>query len=86
MGIKFKLGQVVVTPGIQDLEIPYNELYKLLNRHQTGDWEGIQKEECERALKDNGMILSEYKYNDTKIWIITEWDRSVTTLLLPEEY
>lgn len=86
MGIKFNLGRVVATLGIQDLEIEQNELLSFLYRHQIGDWNGEQKQENERALKENRRILSEYKYKDQKIWIITEWNRSVTTILLPEEY
>lgn len=89
---RFDLGQVVATPGAQaalegSKETP--ELY--LARHGGGDW---GEEMCEsdkalndRALVDGDRLMSAYKLKDgTKIWIITECDRSVTTLLLPEEY
>ena len=60
-------------------------------KHINGDWGDLCKED--KALNDsalangNDRILSSYtNENDVKIWIITEWDRSVTTILFPEEY
>ncbi len=61
-----------------------------LLRHLTGDWGELceeDKQANEAALKYHLRILSAYHLTDgTKIWLITEWDRSVTTILLPEEY
>lgn len=62
-----------------------------LNAHMQGDW-GIVGDE-DKASNDEGLtpenqdrLLSAYMVGDVKIWIITEWDRSVTTILLPDEY
>lgn len=62
----------------------------LLNRHQHGDWGDIPPEDRdhnERALADGGRLMSVYALSTGAIiWIITELDRSVTNVLLPEEY
>lgn len=63
----------------------------LLLRHQLCDWGDLEKEDkCtnDEALKSGGRLLSSYNVHgpDHRDWIITEWDRSVTTILLPEEY
>lgn len=86
---KFKLGKVVVTRGVLD---NHSEVFQVecLNRHAQCDWGNVPEEDAlenENALKHGNRILSSYK--DTKgeeLWIITEWDRSATTLLLPSEY
>lgn len=68
---------------------------KCLHRHQTCDWGDMPEEDKqsnEDALLGEGRIFSGYiipeaiKGNGKKIWIITEWDRSVTTILYPSEY
>ena len=86
---KFSLGQTVATPNAL-ASIPDDEILLALSRHVQGDWGKLDKEdldENERALKNGGRLLSRYITN-TKIvfWIITEHDRSVTTILLPEDY
>jgi hypothetical protein len=62
----------------------------LLTRHLSGDWGEIPKDDAkanQEALKNGDRIMSGYPLEDgTRIWIITEWDRSVTTFLLPDEY
>lgn len=87
----FPLGQILLTPGTQELLAEMPETKRApLTRHVTGDWsemsEGDQEEN--RFSVDKPLrIFSSYKLaDDTKIWIITEADRSATTLLLPEEY
>jgi hypothetical protein len=91
--MKFKLGQIVATPGaLNALEVTGETAQTYINRHNSGDWGDLDEED--RAANDAALILGEeqrilsaYKLSDgTKIWIITEWDRSVTTILLPEEY
>jgi len=87
----FVLGQVVSTPGALEAMEPYPGLgMKLLARHATGDWGDIDAEDAaenDHSVKEGFRILSAYKTPDgTRIWIITEADRSVTTFLLPEEY
>lgn len=87
----FLLGQVVATPGaVEALEQARQNAIEFLERHQGGDW-GIVPEEDKvansLAVKGNSRILSAYRLTtNVKIWVITEADRSVTTLLLPEEY
>ena len=64
--------------------------FELLHRHVTGDWGDLEdedKKENELSVKEGFWILSAYSLEtDVKVWIITEWDRSVTTILLPGEY
>jgi hypothetical protein len=91
---KFKLGQVVMTPGAAELmtrftlktgESPLVFLY----RHLRGDWGDVcphDKQLNDWAVRDNSRILSSYNTPVGKLWIITEADRSATTLLLPDEY
>jgi hypothetical protein len=91
---KFKLGQVVSTRGVNDLIAEDQKFAKFvldsLSRHANGDWGDMcqeDKAENERALVDGNRIFSAYKSDDLpKIWIITEWDRSATTILFPDEY
>ena len=87
----FSLGQVVATPGaLAALEEAGQHPFVFLSRHVTGDWGELvaeDKEENQRALEHGNRIFSSYlTAKNTKIWVITEWDRSVTTLLLPSEY
>jgi hypothetical protein len=89
--ILFKPGQVVATPGaIETMENNNCQSLDLLIRHLSGDWGEIPKEDVKannEAIKNGDRILSGYPLEDgSRIWIITEWDRSVTTFLLPEEY
>lgn len=85
----FPLGQVVATPDALKL-VPPEVLLQWLHRHQAGDWGDVGPEDRaanDRALTDGDRLLSAYLTDGgTKVWIITEWDRSVTTVLLPEEY
>ena len=92
----FPLGRVVMTANLQHglvETLPESweyELKAMIDRHVGGDWGDL--EECDReqknkALKDGGRIFSAYHASDgTKLYIITEWDRSYTTALLPADY
>ena len=87
----FSLGQTVATPGaLQALEEIGQSAGEFLVRHARGDWGCLcdeDKQTNDEAVADDLRILSAYRLNDgTKIWIITEADRSSTTILLPEEY
>jgi hypothetical protein len=87
----FQLGQVVATPGaLEALKAAGDDLAAYLNRHAVGDWGDLDeadKRENELSVARGLRLLSAYRLsNDTKIWIITEADRSATTLLLPSEY
>lgn len=89
--ILFQLGQVVATPGaIEALDQTAVDGWALLHRHQTGDWGDVPNEDAEenmRSVNRGWRILSSYPLNDElRLWIITEADRSSTTMLLPEEY
>ena len=86
-----KLGQVVATPGALDaMEKSGETPLVFLSRHASGDWGDVDAEDKQandRAVEDGERLLSAYKTKlGTKLWVITEWDRSVTTLLLPDEY
>lgn len=87
----FDLGQVVATPGaLSALEEAVQAPVGLLARHITGDWGDLVDEDREandQALREGSRLLSAYHLaTGVKVWVITEWDRSVTTLLLPDEY
>mgnify|MGYP000297043750 CR=1 FL=1 len=92
----FKLGQVVITASIEILrkdeqsELSSTDLSKLLYRHQCGDDGDVGAEDHEanqQAIKQGDLrIMSVYKLDTITVWIITEHDRSYTTVLLPEDY
>jgi hypothetical protein len=87
----FPAGQIVATPGaLALLEQTHRSPLELLARHLRGDWGELcqdDKTENELSLKHGFRLMSSYQVTDAeKLWIITEADRSVTTLLLPAEY
>lgn len=86
---KFQLGQVVITAGAKE-SLNRIDITNALNRHTAGDWGELDPEDKEindQAVIDPAMILSAYRSIDkTKFWIVTEANRSVTTVLLPSEY
>ncbi len=92
---KFKLGQLVVTHGIDDRmndDSTFRRfIFSALDWYMDADWGDTCKEDKEQndeALKNGERILAVYIFPKTgdKIWIITEADRSVTTILFPDEY
>jgi len=88
---KFSLGRIVATPGaLEALEEANQNPFEFLERHQAGDWGELcedDKSENEFSLKNGFRILSAYRtLHVVKVWVITEADRSVTTLLVPHEY
>ena len=90
-GIKFSPGRIVATPGaLAALEASGEAPVPYLARHIAGDWGNVDEHdhhENELSPIHGFRLLSAYTLNSgTKIWIITEADRSVTTVLLPEEY
>ena len=87
----FPLGQIVATPGaLAALEASGQTPFEFLVRHNAGDWGDLVEEdrrENARALRHGSRLFSAYKLKDgSKLWVITEHDRSVTTLLTPMEY
>lgn len=97
---KFKTGVIMVTNTIKNtmIENPIFSLFcqECLEKHSSGDWGDLEeddKESNDYSLENGGRIFSSYKFpdglkiqNEEKIWIITEWNRSATTLLFPSEY
>ena len=97
MAIRFQLGKVVMTRGVAEIAGRTN-LRGYLIRHSQGDWGTVcseDKKANDQAVRDGDRILSAYPidpaqpckgHGENVVWIITEADRSVTTLLLPDEY
>lgn len=85
----FKLGRLVTTPNAQDT-LPQEEVFRAIQRHQAGDWGEMEPEDRvanDRAMVDGSRIFSRYVTTaGITFWIITEADRSFTTVLLPEDY
>lgn len=86
---KFKAGRLVATPGVLKA-VPADELTDAMIRHLHGDWGVVCDEDKalnNMALERGGRLHSAYYSKaNIKFWIITEADRSATTLLLPDEY
>jgi hypothetical protein len=85
---RFPLGQLVVTRNEADRLTPA-EIGRGLDRHVAGDWGDPDLEdiaENDLALRDGLRLFSAYGQGDRRFWIITEADRSVTTVLLPDDY
>src|SRR5688500_16616468 len=87
--VLFTIGQTVMTPGARDT-FTMEELLLCLRRHATGDWGDMDKEDQRQndaAVRyGNDRVFSAYQLGDRRLWIITEYDRSSTCLLLPEDY
>ena len=88
---KFQLGEIVATPGARDAMAEAGQSPDFfLDRHANGDWGQVDQEDWQlndEALKDGTRLLSAYTtLKGVKIWIITEHDRSATTILLPSDY
>ena len=89
---QFSLGQVVMTPGVQVLieeALDHQMMIGMLRRHQEGDWGDLGSEDKaanDEAVEQGDRIFSMYNFKGTKVYVITEWDRSVTTILLPGDY
>ncbi len=85
----FALGQTVITANANAV-LPELDVVLALQRHHSGDWGDVDEHDRqmnEDALRNGDRLVSIYKsVRDQKFYIITEWDRSVTTVLLPEDY
>ena len=85
----FELGKTCITPGALELAEQGVNMRILLNRHQTGDWSEMADEDQQENLFSVDKLLRIVSGYDTeygRVLVITEADRSVTTVLLPEEY
>ncbi len=89
MSAKFPLGQIVATPGVLQ-ELTNEDVTTAIRRHVQGDWGELgehDRQENELSLREGYRLLSAYtSKGGIKFWVITEADRSVTTVLLPSEY
>ena len=87
------LGTILMTQGISarvEKDMKFNDFVsRCVVRHKCGDWGDLCEEDRkanEDAVRHGHRVFSSYDYPDGSIWIITEYDRSYTTVLLPEEY
>jgi hypothetical protein len=86
----FNLGRTLATPAAREKlsELNYSPL-DLLRKHMSGDWSEMDKDDQKsnhEAITEGSRIFSAYTIQGTKFWVITESDRSSTTILLPSEY
>ncbi|WP_310035177.1 hypothetical protein [Paraburkholderia graminis] len=91
VGPRLRLGRLFATPGALDaLRTANASVGDLLTRHLRGDWGDLSDEDRKQnnlALEMGLRVLSCYVLSpNVKVWIITEWDRSMTTVLLPGDY
>ena len=92
--MKFELGQIVMTRGIadamEDNEVFKSEVNHAFAKYTNCDWGNTCAEDSimndEAVETGDDRLLAVYSTSKGNIWIITEWDRSVTTILFPEEY
>ena len=86
---KYSMGRLFMTPGVA-ADLPMREVHEALCRHAQGDWGDVGPEDWaanDQSVQDGSRMLSSYRtIGGIKFWIITEGDRSMTTVLLPEEY
>ena len=86
----FQLGMIVATPGVlAHLDRHEINAQAFIQRHQCGDWGSVPPEDAEEnelSVKEGYRVLSSYDIAGERVWIITEADRSATTLLFPSEY
>jgi hypothetical protein len=86
---RFPIGQLVITPGAWG-ELTQDDVIRGLVRHMGGDWGELDEfdwKQNECAVENGGRLLSRYVARSGEVfWIITEHDRSVTTILMPIEY
>jgi hypothetical protein len=89
MGAHVPLGRTVITPGALE-SLDQESIPAALRRHACGDWGEVDSADSaanDRSLQSGERLLSAYRdVHGTRFWIITEADRSATTILLPEEY
>ncbi len=85
---KFRLGKIVSTPNALD-RLTEGDILRAIGRHQAGDWGDVgdnDRARNERALVEGARLWSVYHAGSgVKFWLITEADRRVTTVLLPED-
>jgi hypothetical protein len=88
LGTRFSLGRILTTRGIAE-QFDSLEVGALLTRHMNGDWGNLSNNDMklnEIALTENDRVFSAYETPKGKVWVITEYDRSATTVMLSDEY
>jgi hypothetical protein len=88
MKTRFPLGQLAITSNAS-VRLSTEEVFAALKRHASCDWGDLCPEDMmanDTALIHGGRLLSAYGQGEDRVWIITEADRSVTTVLLPADY
>ena len=89
MGPKFSPGRIVITANAQ-AQVPREDVLAALKRHLRGDWGELPAQDAhenERSLLQGCRLLFAYRTSKgLQFWILTESDRSVTTILLPKDY
>lgn len=87
--VKVALGQLVGTPGVLEA-VDGGEIADMVTQHMCGDWGVVDEEDKaqnDKALEYGNRVLSAYvSSKGVKVWVITEADRSYTTVMLPDEY
>ncbi len=85
---RFSLGQLAITANAS-LRLSTEAVWTALSRHAAGDWGDLCPEDTlanDSAIDHAGRLFSAYGQGEHRFWIVTEADRSVTTVLLPEDY
>lgn len=86
---EFEMGRLLITPTAQ-VAVDQTDVFKAIQRHSVGDWGDLceeDRQENELSIKEGFRLLSAYAdRKGGKFWIITEADRSSTTVLLPNDY
>ena len=86
---RFRIGKIYTTPNAMEC-LTTEDILLAIGRHQSGDWGDVDEHDRQanqRALVERTRLLSVYRsVNGIKFWIITEADRSSTTILLPQDY
>jgi hypothetical protein len=87
--MRLELGRVVITRTAAE-RLPVGDVGTALDRHAGCDWGDVCREDCisnyEAVFRGSRVLSTYHALDGTKFWIITEWDRSLTTVLLPEDY
>lgn len=86
--LKFTLGKLVATRAVAEIFAPQT-LFALIARYRAGDWGNLcdeDKQANEYAIQNGGRIVASYLIDEEKLYVITEADRSLTTILFAYEY
>jgi hypothetical protein len=89
----FKTGINYITQGVQQLindqKLTLHDVFKIVERHGNCDWGELSEQDQNqnrKAIKEGNRVMSSYTVNEVKLWVITEDNGGITTVLLPEEY